>query len=324
MINLETIAKKLDDVLNGIDTDIPNGLVNPVTNDAFFKVFSEGLYLSTIADYNVGKNFFPVIVGAYGGENNPVEGLGEQDRNVLMQILFPVRFKEQFYELEDYLDQVFVGRLLTFGSQKAVCNLSPAQFNELQDFSFNEFNKWVETTYKQPLDRTETYMAMNITLYLSTAKNVGIEGGFIYGNSYHTELRFYYDDTFDNYSEDKNPIFVQANPTTNISPASQQILEENYARGMPQSAAYSRQITLYCKTTEFYAVLINKYLNRQYQNIIFEIKDSYDFNVSGISTVESTPKLYYVSDIIINASKGELMTITLTLADYLEDAPSEE
>ena len=30
-------------------------------------------------------------------------------------------------------------------------------------------------------------------------------------------------------------------------------------------------------------------------------------------------KLYYISDIIINANKGELMTVVLTLADYLDD-----
>jgi hypothetical protein len=268
------------------------------------------------------KNFIPVVVGAYGGENNPVEGLGEQDRNALIQVLFPVRFKEQMYELENYIADCFVGRLLTFGDQKCVCNVSPAQYGELQDFSFNEFNKWVENSYKMPLDKTETYMSMTVNLYLSTAKGVGSAGGFVYGNSYTIKLKLYTDDTFATYYEEESPVFIQSTPTANVAPASQHILGEDYARGMPQSTAYSKQITLYVKQTNFYAALIDAYIKRKFQTYILGVRDDYGFVVDGFDTSESTQKLYYISDIIVNVNKGQLMTIILTLGDYLEDAPS--
>ena len=325
MINLEEIARKLDKILNGTDSDIPNVLPSPVTNEYFFMVFSEGLYLSSIADMRNGerKNFIPVIVGAYGGENNPVEGLGEQDRNVLIQILFPVRFKENMYELENYLFQCFVGRMITVGNQKCVCNTSPAQYNELQDFSFSEFNKWVETTYKMPLDKTETYMAMNITLYLSTANGVGSNGGFVFGNSYTIKLKLYTNNSFvTSYTED-SPIFIQSTPTANLSPASQQILGYSYARGMPQTAAYAKQFTLYVKQSNFYAKLIDAYLGRNYQDLILCVKEDYGFTLDGFVTAETNYKAYYISDIVINNRKGELMTIVLTLGDSLDNAPSE-
>ena len=324
MINLEAIAKKLDKILNGIDTDIPTGLVSPVTDEYFFMVFSEGLYLSTIADMRNGerKNFLPVVVGAYGGENNPVEGLGEQDRNVLIQILFPVRYKEKMYALEDYLFQCLVGRMITVGNQKCVCNISPAQYNELQDFSFAEFNHWVETTYKKPIDKTETYMAMNITFYLSTANGVGSNGGFVYGNSYTTQLYIYPDEDMNYAYDDVSPTFVQTNPMVHVDPASQQILGDTYARGVPQSAAYSRQLNLYVKKTNFYAFLIRAYLQRTYQNLVLKVKEDYGVSVTGISTADTTGKLYYISDMVINANKGELMTMTLTLADHLKDVPT--
>jgi len=321
MINLEEIAKKLDKILNGIDPEIPTGLPSPVTEEYFFMVYSEGLYLSTVADMRAGyrKNFIPVIVGAYGGENNPVEGLEEQDRNALIQVLFPVRFKEQMYELENYIAKCFVGRLLTFGNQKCVCNTSPAQYGELQDFSFNEFNKWVETNYKMPLDKTETYMSMTLNLYLSTAKGVGSEGGFIFGNSYTTTLKVYTDEDMETYYEEDAPVFVQVNPTASLSPASQQVLNDTYSKGLPQSAAYTRQITLYVKDSAFYACLIEAYINRTYQTLVFGVKDNYGLTVSGFVISESQEKLYYISDIVINANKGDLMTIVLTLADYLDD-----
>lgn len=316
MINLEAIAKKLDKILNGIDADIPTGLLSPVTDEYSFMVYSEGLYLSTIADNRSGKNFLPVIIGAYGGENNPIEGLGEQDRNVLVQILFPVKFKEKMYMLEEYLFACLVGRMITIGEQLCVCNTSPAQFSELQDFSFVEFNEWVENTYKMPSDTTETYMAMNITLYISTAKDVGSDGGFVYGNAFTTKLRCYISSS--EYIEENSPIFAEATPTGNFSPASQQVLGENYAKGLPQSSAYAKQITLYVKRTIFYATLISKYLSRSYQDTIIAMKDSFDFGASYSSTKESDYKKYYISDIVLPISKGKLLTITLTLSDILE------
>ena len=88
---------------------------------------------------------------------------------------------------------------------------------------------------------------------------------------------------------------------------------------MPQSAAYTRQITLYVKNTAFYACLVEAYINRTYQTLVFGVKDDYGLTVSGFDVSESEEKLYYISDIIINANKGDLMTVVLTLADYLDD-----
>lgn len=315
MINLETIARKIDSLLNGTDTEIPIGIISPANDNYFFRVFSEGLYLSDIYDKNAGKNFIPVVVGAYGGENNPVAGLGEQDRNVMVQILFPVRFKQDMYALEEYLDEIIVGRLLTFGSQKAICNLSPAQFGELQDFDFNEFNHWVETNYEKPIEKMETYMSMSFSFYLSTAKKVGGTDGFIYGNSYTNQISLLTKsgNTYTTVATDATPIFVSATDTLSSSPVTQHLLGENYAKGLPQTSAYAKQITLYVKDSTLYQQLITLYKERNYQNRIIQIVESY-----GLATPITDTKKYYISDMVVNLNKGELMTITLSLGDYLE------
>lgn len=310
MINLEEIARKIDSILNGTDTEIPIGLVSPVNDDYFFKVFSQGLYLSNLNDNNAGKNFMPVVVGAYGGENNPVAGLGEQDRNVLVQILFPVRFKQDMYLMEEYLDEVIVGKILTFGSQKAICNLSPAQYGELQDFSFNQFNEWVETNYKQTIDKIETYMSMEFTLYLSTAKNVGADGGFIYGNAYSNTITLLSGETI--VATDDNPVFVSATGTLSSSPASQHLLGESFAKGLPQTSAYGKQITLYAKDSTLYQQLISLYVNRTYQNYAIQVVETY-----GLITPITDTRTYYISDLVLNLNKGELLTITITFGDLL-------
>ena len=323
MINLETMAKKIDSILNGTDPEIPNGLVSIANDNFFFKVFSEGLYLSENYDSNSGKNFIPVIVGAYGGENNPVADLGEQDRNVLIQILFPVRFKTDMYDLEEYLDTVIVGKELTFGTQKAICNISPAQYGELQDFDFVEFSKWVENIYLQPIEKMETYMSMTLTLYISTAKKVGGDG-FVYGNSYTTSVKV--GTTLTNHSisgtyyEDKNPIFVGTGDTLSNSPASQQLLGDTFAKGLPITSGYGKQITLYVKNDSLYVFLVKRLHNRTFNDLIFELSEDTGLTeiVSDVVTPITFTHLYYVTDMILNINKGQLMTLTLTLADYLE------
>ena len=315
MINLETIARKIDSVLNGTDTEIPSGLVSPANDNYFFNVYSAGLFLSQLNDMNSGKNFIPVIVGAYGGENNPVADLGEQDRNVLIQLLFPVRFKQEMYALEEFLDNVFVGKLLTFGTQQAVCNVSPAQYGELQDFSFNEFNQWVVNTYKQPINKIETYMSMEINLYLSTAKNVGASGGFVYGNSYNFSFSIgsMSNSTFTANMSDNNPVFVEQTDTAHISPASQQLLGGSYSMGLGQATAFGKSITVYVKNDTNYAWLINRYLNKNIQDLVVKIEESIDIS-SGISI----SNYYYITDMVLSKKKGELMTLTFTLGDWLD------
>lgn len=316
MINLETMAKKINNILNGTDTEIPSGLTSPANDNYFFRVYSEGLYLSEIADKNVGKNFIPVIVGAYGGENNPVEGLGEQDRNVLIQILFPVRFKEEMYNLEEYLDAVFVGKQLTFGTQKAVCNVSPAQYGELQDFSLDEFNRWVETNYLQPVEIQETYMAMTITLYISTAKGVGSENGFVYGNSYSYSFSVgsKVNGEFVASMTDSSPVFVDQADSSSSQLASQQLLGQKYSKGIAVATSYIKTIEVYVKNDSSYQWLIQKYLDRDLQGLMVKVVEEY-----SLGTTHPTKTAYYVlNDISLVKTKGELMSITLTLGDLLE------
>ena len=316
MINLETMANKIDNILNGTDAEIPSGLTSPANDNYFFKVFSEGLYLSKVFDMNRKKNFIPVIVGAYGGENNAIEGLNEQDRNVMIQILFPVRFKQEMYLLEEYLDEVFVGRELTFGTQKAVCNVSPAQYGELQDFDFNQFNAWVENNYLQPIEKMETYMAMSITLYISTAKNVGNEGGFVYGNSYTFSFSIgtKVNGEFSASMTDSSPVFVDQADGSSSQPQSQQLLGEKYSKGIGMATSYSKTIEVYVKNNADYIWLINKYLDRDLQGLMVQVVETYNIG----TTNPTRTALYYLTDVSLVKTKGELMSVTLSLGDLLE------
>lgn len=318
-MNLEIIAQKIDKILNGVDVEIPNGLISPITENYFFKVFSQGLYLSEINDMNVKKNFIPVVVGAYGGENNPVPDLGEKDRNVTIQILFPVRFKQEMYSLEDYLDTIFVGKVLTFGGQQAVCNLSPAQYGELQDFSFDEFNQWVYNNYLMPINKIETYMSMEIVLYLSTAKNVGSVDGFVYGNALSQSISIQLVGEEASFFEDNSPVFVSMEDNANVSPASEQLLDTSSTKGLPQSTAYVEQIEFYFKGNADYQKLLENYKDRKVQDMIISLTDTYTLPNTNSGFPGSFTRSYYVANMTINFSKGSLVVVTIVLGDRIGD-----
>ena len=318
-MNLEIIARKLNKILNGTDEEIPSGLVSPVTDNYFFRVFSQGLYLSELDDMNSGKNFIPVVVGAYGGENNPVPELGEEDRNVTIQFLFPVRFKERMYDIEsNFLIPTFVGKLLTFGSQKAVCNLSPAQFGELQDFSFEEFNSWVINNYKMPVNKIETYMSMEIVLYLSTAKNAGELNGFVYGNILSQSISIKLVDAQAPFFTDASPVFVGMEDNASVSPASQQLLGESSAKGLGQSTAYVEQINFYFKANASYTKLLEHYKDRKVQDMIITLTDTYTLPNTDNQFPGSFARSYYIANMSINFSKGSLVVVSISLGDLLE------
>ena len=316
MINLEQIVIKINNVLNGTDTEIPSGLVSPTNDNFFFRSFSEGLILTDIGDYVSGKNFCPVIVGALGGQFNPVKGLGEADLQTQVQIYFPVKYKAIFYEMVDYLTEVFVGGYLTFGTEKAVCNISPAQFGELQDFDFMEYKKWTENVYKMKTEVQDTYMAMSFTLYLSTAKGIGQTNGFMYGNSYSVSLTIT-DTSGNTILTDTSPVFVNSSQTMEVTPNSEQVLGNSFSLGLPNISAYGKTIPLYIKNTTGYANLLQKILDRETQNLIVSFTETFDgLKLSDLSNVSHT-STYFINSVLLVPSKGSLLNIALTLGDRL-------
>ena len=107
MIILTDVAAKLQELLNSEDCP----------TDFQFVVKSQGYHLDSIADKTKGINKIPVFLEMVGGEYNPVPNLKQANFIYGVNIWFPIRFKETFYALNEYLENVFVGKKLTFGTQ---------------------------------------------------------------------------------------------------------------------------------------------------------------------------------------------------------------
>lgn len=174
------IAEKLQELLN--DVSCPG--------DFHFVVKSQGFSLDTIANKNTGVNTIPVFVSVLSGENNPVPNLKQKNRNYEINIYFPVRFKEDFFAIEDYLDTCFIAKRVQFGNEIALCNTSIAEYGEITGIQAEQFAEWVNDAYsgtvrvfKKEEDINEPYMSMIIRLYTTT-----LGDGFMFGNDVNYKL----------------------------------------------------------------------------------------------------------------------------------------
>ena len=228
MIRLDEVAKKIQDILNGVDqevnTDNP-GLTLPTGFQ--FVVETEGFHINNIVDMETGKNFIPVFISSMGGQINPVPNLQQANYVIPISFYFPVRFKEDAFKLNDYLATVFVGKYLNYGinSGKAVSNISVAQFGEIVDLDLKQFEKWVQTQYKKVVEVMEPFIQMTINLYLST-----VAESFIYTNKATISLT---------YGESTEQIvFNNTNIQSNTQTSSEQIMGETETESVPFGLTY--------------------------------------------------------------------------------------
>ena len=188
MIRLDEAALKIQNILNGVDNDVISlGLYPPTNENYFFKVETEGFHLDHNYDMAEGKNFIPVFLSSAGGNFDAVRKIKRTVQTLPITFYFPVRLKDDFFQLNDYLADVFIAQLINFGPHSGVglCNISVPQFGEIQNIDLKQFAQWVETNYKKPIEVMEPYLSMTITLYVTTQNS-----GFLLGNNVDYSLSF--------------------------------------------------------------------------------------------------------------------------------------
>ena len=295
MIILTDVAKKLNEVLNASED----------FSQYQFAIETHGFHLDQISDRTTGKNFIPVFISTMGGQNNPVPNLKQAEYNIPITFYYPVRFKDDFFALNEYLVDTFVGQFLTFGTQKARCNISIPQYGEIQDLDLREFKEWVGSIYRREIEVMESYMSMTITLYLSTSGSA-----FMYGDDAKiTKLTIYYNTT--KILEDTAPVIIERADIGSSETAPQQALGETRIKGYPANLGYTKELPIILKNTTGYRSLMDYCENtKDIQKIKVEITESFPF-----TTALSVTNTYYVTNYTRRTSYGSLLGISLTLAE---------
>ena len=303
MIFLTEVATKLNNILNGTDTET-SSIIKP--NEFQFLVQTHGVMLDTIADFRTGKNIIPVFISQNSGNFNPVADLGQMNITVSVSIYFPAVFKDSFYDMAEYFSDLFVGKILNYGTKtgNALSNISPINFEDIQELDLKQFYKWVEENYKIEIEGMMSWISMSFSLFLSTAKNLNQENGFLYGNDVKITL------TYGEYSDE--PVFVSNSLTTNGEPSVEQILGEKSTKGVLNVLAYATGFEVYVKINDFYRNIISSIING----------DAIDIQITFTMEIQSLglayERLCYIPTTSLNASKGSLMTLSMSFAERKE------
>lgn len=184
MIQLTEVAKKIENMLNGND-DETSSLVRP--NDLFFQVENVGYHIDHIYNNKTGKNFIPVYIDLLNGEYDPVSTTKIASYTISVTMYFPVRMKDSFFTMADFLYDCFVGKIRNYGTLTGKClsNISPSEYGEIVDTDFTQYKQWVNDVYKEKIERNEKWMTMTFRLFLSTANKE-----FVFSNIIDYNLRF--------------------------------------------------------------------------------------------------------------------------------------
>lgn len=300
MLNLEIIRDKLNKLFNGIEVE--GNTISPINEHYFFNVASQGYELKHIYDMKSGKNFIPVFISSMGGEINPIPNLKEVDLNIEVLVYFPVRFKNDFYiTFTDFLLETFVGKIISFSGEEALCNISVPQYSEIDTFAVKQFQNFVENIYKRPIEINEQWMSMSFNLYLSTYNKLNQEGGIVLGNSANISLSFVDDEG--EIRIDNNPIFVDTSFSSSSSVGAEQILGQQETKGFPQTTSYASGVAIYVKKDDFYRKLLQQIADGGVQGTYI----NYTINVEGLV---SFTRQCYLNESSVNFSKGSPITIS--------------
>lgn len=310
MIPLTTIAEKLQTILNGLQA----------FSQYQFEVQTHGFHLDKISDTQTGKNFIPVFVSTMGGQYNPVPFLKQADYSIPITFYYPVRFKDDFFLLNESLVDVFVGQFITFGTYKARCNISIAQFGEITDLDLKEFKEWVGSIYRKEIEVREPYISMTINLYITTYAPELIWGDDLklkkvkitYQNEDMVEPSTLLDDT--------SPICIERADIASCETAPQQVFGETFIKGYPANLGYTKELPLVIKNTSGYHDLLNVCeVTKDIQNLTVEITETIPFKylVGGELTDKTltATHTYYVTNYSRRTSYGSAMGFSLTLSD---------
>lgn len=314
MIILSEVAQKIEEILNDSS--------NPASFD--YQVETEGFHIDHIKKENKTGNFIPVFIHPIGGQFNPVKGLKQGSYSLQIAFWFPVRFKENFYALSEYLVDTFVGTYLNYGtiSGSAVSNINWPQFGEIESLDFEQFIQWHNTVYKRPIEKREPYMSMVLELYLNNAAS-----GLIFGNNIQTNFSFTYDGhtyTLEDINYDGGSL------QSNSQAQSEQEEGQGESTSIPFGTTYASAIKVYpnlevlakespATPTQgnpaiyFYQELLKVWFSGNIQDL--ECKFIYIFNNDQNLKYE---RECYIQSVIAPIEKGQLFSMTLNFAKKTE------
>lgn len=303
MIEINELSRKLSAILNGLD-DETSSIFNPATSFDFV-VKTYGTHLDSIADKVLKKNIIPVYIANFSGNIQPIPNLREENTTYDIYIYFPIKFKDTFFRMGNFLIECFAGKMLNFGNDSgvAITNLNSPTLVDIQQTEFTSFQKFLDENYSLPIQRTELWGAMSFSLFFHQVANLGQENGFIVGNQVKHEIAFTYDEK--EYKEEL--VVVSGARNLNSDTISEQRIYQLQTSGIAKNTSYIDSVQAYARDNDFWRKFIELYETGLLQNMVFDYTKIY--NLSRRMTFK---KKAYLTQCPSSDSLGETKTFTFT------------
>ena len=303
MIEINELATKLSKILNGLD-DETSSIFNPATSFDFV-VKTYGTHLDTIADRNLNHNVIPVYIANFSGSVQPIPNLREEDASYDIYMYFPLRFKDTFFRMGNFLIDCFAGKMINFGEESgtAITNLNSPTLADIQQAEFSQFADFINENYDLPISRTELWGVMTFSLYFHQVANLGKTNGFIVGNQVKHEMSFTYGEK--TYKE--NLVIVSGARNLVGDTISEQRINQLQTSGIAKNTSYIDSVQAYARDNEFWRKFIELYERGILQNMEFDYSKVY-----SLSRRMKFTKKAYLSECPTSDALGETKTFTFT------------
>lgn len=299
MIDLNELRAKIENILNNKDNETA-GITNPLSN-YHFNVQTYGYHLDNIANKCLNKNVIPVYIANQSGDIVPIPDLKQENLSYDIYIYFPLALKDDFFKINDFLRDCFVGKMLDYGkmSGKGISNINVPNIGSLDNQQMIEFSNWTNTNYNLPILKTEKWCALNFMLYITQISN-----SLIFGNQIDCSLKFSLNGI--TYMDTLTRVSAANSMSADIT--SQQLMSAKETKGIVKNSSYADSIECYAKNNPFWLKLIELCETSELQNILFTYIKTYHI---GDNTLTYT-KECYLSISVSSAEYGIPLSYTLT------------
>lgn len=332
MITIKDVACELQDILNGVSPNIPEGVVRGVGGT--YEVQCAGYHLDHTIKKDKSGNFFPVFIDSGTGVMNPIQGVGQVDYSFPVSIYLPIRFRDYLLNLQDYLSKCVVGNMIKLKvhddrgeevyEQGAITSMSAFEIGDITDMDLGQvgnplkqFYDFVEANYRMPMDVMEPWISLSFTLYMSTMDKACMNDGFVYGNAVYAQLTY-----IDNPGDDQRLLTekVKCDGITMDFTASAQPQQgfdvstgtaESEASNFPFTCARGFSFTALVRKNDFWAHFFDLYSRGKLNEESVEVEIYGDDEAFPYMSIDLP---CVITNAHITAPLGAPMTVQLTFA----------
>ena len=267
---------------------------------------------------------FPVMVSQDGGDFEPMADIRLERPDFRISFLLPSDREDLKELVSEAFSDSFVGKFVVFGSgadlQGSDCTMSVITQNACERLDIDTdgvYSRSINELFGAQAKDIRYWTSYDFSLSMSTAKNGGgcsaNDDGVIFGNQVSSVISFEYGGT--TYQENyKN---VETTDSAVSSAYVQQSINGKYQRGIEQSTAYSKTISMAVRNNAFFAKLLEIVRDKELSGVRFSLTRKITFAYGGELTIDQDSNLM-CPELPKTTAPGEILTISMTLYPALE------